>query len=116
MTPTRRIEWLVAAIVVLAGAREAHSNPMDRYGFGSRQIAMGGAATALADDSSANYYNPAGILRGRDLRIDVGYRYAKPWLSMNGRDVVWLNANESDSHVNCEIVKTVSVTTVDDGV
>jgi hypothetical protein len=26
-----------------------------------------------------------------------------------GRDVVWLNAAEQDTHVNCEIVKTVTV-------
>ena len=25
-----------------------------------------------------------------------------------GQDVVWLNANEHDTHVNCEVVKTVS--------
>jgi hypothetical protein len=25
-------------------------------------------------------------------------------------DVVWLNANEQDTQVNCEIVKTVTVT------
>lgn len=27
-----------------------------------------------------------------------------------GSDTVWLNANESDTHVNCEVVKTVTVT------
>ena len=32
-----------------------------------------------------------------------------------GQDTVWLNANESDSHVNCEIVKTVTVSAADDG-
>ncbi|HEX7256126.1 MAG TPA: calcium-binding protein [Gaiellaceae bacterium] len=31
------------------------------------------------------------------------------------RDVVWLNARESDVHVNCEIVKTVSTSYPDDG-
>ncbi|MDB4969163.1 MAG: long-chain fatty acid transport protein [Myxococcales bacterium] len=48
---------------------------------------MGGAATAASEDSSANYYNPAGLVHGRDLRIDIGYRYAQPILRMNGRDV-----------------------------
>jgi RTX calcium-binding nonapeptide repeat (4 copies) len=31
------------------------------------------------------------------------------------RDVVWLNSRESDIHVNCEIVKTVTTTRPDDG-
>ncbi len=79
------------AVVVLAlvaldrgGAR---ANPIDAFGYGSRATAMGGAATAASEDSSANYYNPAGLVRGHDLRIDLGYRYAQPLLRMNGRDV-----------------------------
>jgi Ca2+-binding RTX toxin-like protein len=31
------------------------------------------------------------------------------------RDVVWLNSKESDVHVNCEIVKTVTTSHPDDG-
>ncbi len=36
----------------------AKANPLDTYGLSSRQIAVGGAATAGADDYSATYYNP----------------------------------------------------------
>jgi len=32
-----------------------------------------------------------------------------------GHDVVWLNANEQDTHVNCEVIKTVSTSQPDDG-
>jgi Ca2+-binding RTX toxin-like protein len=31
------------------------------------------------------------------------------------KDVVWLNSKESDTHVNCEIVKTVTTSHPDDG-
>ena len=31
------------------------------------------------------------------------------------KDVVWLNSKESDVHVNCEIVKTVTTSHPDDG-
>ncbi len=31
-----------------------------------------------------------------------------------GHDVVWLNANEQDVQVNCEVIRTVSTTTPDD--
>jgi long-chain fatty acid transport protein len=65
----------------------AHANPIDALGLGSRAIGMGGAATAISDDAAANYYNPAGLVAGKDLRIDVGYRYAQPILRINGRDL-----------------------------
>jgi long-chain fatty acid transport protein len=65
----------------------ARANPVDTFGFGSRAPAMGNAATADVEDASANYYNPAGLVRGRDLRIDIGYRYAQPMLELNHRDV-----------------------------
>jgi long-chain fatty acid transport protein len=80
----RRAFTVAATLAALAGA--ARANPLDAFGAGSRATAMGGAATAASEDSSANYYNPAGLVRGRDLRLDIGYRYAQPILRMNGRD------------------------------
>ncbi len=65
----------------------AHANPIDAFGFGSRAPAMGGAVAASSEDASANYYNPAGLVRGHELRIDVGYRYAQPILKINGHDL-----------------------------
>ena len=65
----------------------ANANPIDMFGFGARATAMGGAATADAEDSSANYYNPAGLVHGDRLRIDIGYRWAQPELQMNGQSV-----------------------------
>jgi long-chain fatty acid transport protein len=72
----------------LLTARPARPNPIDAFGFGSRAAAMGGAATAASEDSSANYYNPAGLVRGTELRLDVGYRYAQPSLHIDGHDEV----------------------------
>ena len=76
---------VVIGVALQGGA--ARANPIDAFGYGSRAAAMGGAATAASEDSSANDYNPAGLVRGHDLRIDIGYRYAQPLLRMNGRDV-----------------------------
>jgi long-chain fatty acid transport protein len=78
---------LAVALALAALAGSARANPLDAFGAGSRATAMGGAATAASEDSSANYYNPAGLVRGRDLRLDVGYRYAQPILRMNGRNL-----------------------------
>jgi long-subunit fatty acid transport protein len=75
---------IVFALLFISGV--AHANPLDVYGLGSRGAALGGAMTAATDDSSANYYNPAALVRGTDLRIDLGYRYAQPRLDLNHRD------------------------------
>jgi long-chain fatty acid transport protein len=76
----------ISALYFLFPSR-ALANPADAFGFGSRAAAMGGAATAVADDASANYYNPAGLVRGNDLRIDIGYQAALPSLSLNGKNL-----------------------------
>jgi long-chain fatty acid transport protein len=74
-------------VLFLLASVAARGNPIDALGFGSRNIGMAGASTSNATDSSANYYNPAGLVAGKDLRIDIGYRYAQPLLKMNGHDV-----------------------------
>jgi long-chain fatty acid transport protein len=51
----------------------AHAQPMDTYGMGSRSVAMAGAVTADVEDFSANYYNPAGIVRSHTMRIGAGW-------------------------------------------
>jgi long-chain fatty acid transport protein len=76
----------IGALTLLA-VTPARANPIDAYGLSSRAIGMAGAVAASSEDASANYYNPAGLVRGRDLRIDLGYRYAQPILRLNGRDV-----------------------------
>jgi long-chain fatty acid transport protein len=72
--------------VVLLGGGLARANPIDSFGLGSRAAGMAGAASAVVTDFSANYYNPAGLARGRELRISVGYLWAEPSLELNGRD------------------------------
>ena len=57
---------IIAAMALLlgaTGAREAETAAFLDIGVGARGIGMGGAYTALADDSSAVYWNPAGLAR-----------------------------------------------------
>jgi len=57
---------------------------------------MGQAFTAVADDASAAYYNPAGLVQIRSpLDLTLGYQYAKPrvWVHM---DPVHLNYRRGD--------------------
>ena len=65
----------------------ALANPIDAFGLGARGAAMGGAQTAAADDSAANYYNPALLARLEALHIDLGYRAAVPRLEINDADL-----------------------------
>ena len=83
----RHFVALSIVVAVAAVMPAARAKPIDALGFGSRNIGMAGASTATANDGSANYYNPAGLVAGKDLRIDIGYRYAQPILRMNGHNV-----------------------------
>src|SRR5262249_33105062 len=75
------------ALLAIVAAAPARANPVDAYGLGARNPAMGGAATASTDsDSSATYYNPAAIAAADAIRIDLGYQAAMPALTINGGD------------------------------
>lgn len=86
----RAMRFLAATIVVGIGV--AHANPPDILGFGARGAGMANTGAAIANDSSANYYNPAGLVRGKQLTISLSYQLAEPFLKLNGRD---MGVNES---------------------
>ena len=74
-----------APLAVLLVARAATANPLDAFGYGARAAALGSAYGAVADDSAANYYNPAGLARSSRLRIDLGYQIARPLVNVSGQ-------------------------------
>ena len=47
---------------------------------------MGGAISALPGDSSTAYYNPAGLAALKNPRLDIGYHYVSPKLTINDGD------------------------------
>lgn len=64
----------IAALALLSlGRAPAFAQPMDTYGMGSRSVALAGAVTADVEDGTANYYNPAGVVRSEHLRIQLGW-------------------------------------------
>jgi len=73
---------LVVALLAFAPAL-AGATPPDTHGLFSRSISLGGAVTADVQDSSANYYNPAGLVRSGELRLSVGYLSVSPFLNIN---------------------------------
>ncbi len=80
----RRALALTAALV--CGGASAQANPLDAFGYGARAVGLGGAATAVSTDVAANYYNPAGLAAAEHLRLDLGYAFVRPALTMNGGD------------------------------
>ena len=56
------INTFFLVLTVFNGMAFAFSMP-DRMGWGARAIGMGGAFTGVADDPTATYYNPAGLIQ-----------------------------------------------------
>lgn len=50
-------------------------------GVGAKSMGMGGAFTAVADDTSSMFHNPAGLTRqkGKALEAGVALMYPRPW-------------------------------------
>lgn len=71
--------------IVLA-ASTASANPLDPFGFGSRETAMGSAVSADVSDFSACYYNPAGLAKAHGFELSIGYFRADHFLYMNGQN------------------------------
>ena len=83
----RRAAVALAALGALAGVSlPAHANAPDVFGVGSRETAMGNAVAADVRGVSANYYNPAALVRSPALELSLGYFHASHDLEINGRD------------------------------
>jgi len=81
---------VVILIFGLAGSVGA-AGFADTYGVGCRAIAFGGAFTAVADDYSATYYNPAGLGQIRGHHFALEYHYTMPDIEVkkaNGEDLI----------------------------
>ncbi len=79
---------LFTSFCIFAGT--ARADIVSNFGLGSNAMAMSGAYTAIADDFSACYYNPAGlayqktpvpghIKKGTALYLGTGYMYPQLW-------------------------------------
>lgn len=70
---------VASSILVLAGLARAdkYAGEFMYIGAGARALAMGGTFTALADDATAGYWNPAGLvhLNGRQAQLMHSERF-----------------------------------------
>lgn len=85
MNVNRRFVWLIAAIAVVLGvATSPHQVAAQdkvattgmqflEIGVSARADGMGGGFTAVADDASAVYYNPAGMVQLENSQVMLSY-------------------------------------------
>ncbi|MBI1987631.1 MAG: outer membrane protein transport protein [Nitrospinae bacterium] len=65
--------WLAIAASIWGGYRQVWASGYEFFGTGLRALSMGGAFIGKADDSTATYWNPAGLaqLKGRAIEFDM---------------------------------------------
>lgn len=67
---------VVAGLLLVASGSAARADNFEEFGFGPRAQAMAGAATGLASDYTATYYNPAGLIFSRHINFTFGFSFA----------------------------------------
>jgi long-chain fatty acid transport protein len=82
----RRLLLASSLAALLAVASPAAASPLDTYGFGSRETAMGSAVTADTKGFSSAFYNPAGAAFAKGLDLSFGYFRVDQRLAINGSD------------------------------
>ncbi len=82
--------FLFTLILIFSYSGKSFSN-VDTWGLGARSSSMGGAFTAVADDFTAAWYNPAGLAQYKGNRFTFNRFYAKPDLqvkTLDGADLI----------------------------
>lgn len=80
---------ILAALLVFslpAGPDRARASVSDILGVGIRGTAMGMAYTAVADDYSAAYFNPAGLAQVKRAQLTFQLTHAKARFTLSNRD------------------------------
>lgn len=94
---------VLVGMYLLLFADSARGDGMELEGLGARAISMGGAFIGLADDSSAIYWNPAGLAWLKGSRVDFGVYSMSSYLvdrtSMSNVPLDEMHPSKGDSFV-----------------
>lgn len=73
LLPRTPVVWAVSLLSLAVVAPAARADPFhaQTLPLGQRAVGMGGAYTAIADDPSATFYNPAGIIMSSDSALSA---------------------------------------------
>jgi len=95
MHKTTIIGLMVGIVIMSAADSVRAAGCPDTYGLSNRAIGLGGAFTAVADDFSAVYYNPAGLGQLSGTHFALEYRHTSPNIEIkkaNGEKLVIYDA------------------------
>jgi hypothetical protein len=99
----------VLSYAFVASCATPSAAPFLRMGVGARALGMGGAFTAVADDATAAYWNPSGLVKIENIEAtfmyaanmafdrQLNYFAYTQWLGMGGIGVSWLNAGMDET-------------------
>ena len=96
------VKYLLLALSMLAagGAHAQTGQMLDEYGASPKSTAMGQAFTAVANDFSAAYYNPAGLTQIKGLvEMSLGIFYAKQNATATIEYVPYRSDNDMPSEI-----------------
>jgi long-chain fatty acid transport protein len=79
-----RIAGLVVIGLLIVAPGQARATVADTFGVGGKAVAMGGAFTAVADDHSATWYNPAGLTQPASIQATAGLFFVNYNLKVDG--------------------------------
>lgn len=79
--------FLGLAAVLLLEVHPAYANPVEHFGLGSRLSGLGLAGVTAANDFSAVFYNPSGLLLTPGNTYSLGYTFTKPVIEFNGQEL-----------------------------
>lgn len=81
MNRTKRTWILAAALMAVAALPQpSPANVQEASGISPKATSMGNAYSAVADDFSACYYNPAGLGQNDHHTFYLGYMWVKPYM------------------------------------
>jgi long-chain fatty acid transport protein len=74
------VRALAAGLVLAAAAQGAVASGIYSEGIGARALGMGGAFVAVADDSTAVFWNPAGLVQLQGRGVNLGLYSMSTWM------------------------------------
>ncbi len=74
---------MVMISILAFSAKTVYAGNIDTFGVGAKATALGGAFSAKADDFSAMYYNPAGLVQIKKPEISLGASVVVPNLNQS---------------------------------